>query len=277
MTAKTINHQGGALHNTTGPSPKALKVALYARVSVRYRAQSLETQIQILRDIAKQRGMEVVLEVTETVSGAAPKLPKRDALPEKLRWMGINVVMVTYLDRFGRCKVDVLNLLAALEKVGVNFISVRDNVDYSTPAGKMEASRLAGIAEFERDRIKNRTRDGRAAAMLKGIKFGRPRKLDDDTVREIAMALDMGKTQKNLGKQYGVTQGTIYRINKKRKHPQQQGAAEPLDGPQLQDEKDESMECRPQFADADAAKIQRQDCGFLMRRLMREAGFSCVP
>ncbi|MDR2560740.1 MAG: recombinase family protein [Holophagales bacterium] len=266
MRHETTNHQGGALHNTTGPSPKALKVALYARVSGGHQAKSLETQIQILRDTAKQRGMEVVWEETEIVSGAASKLPKRDALLEKSRQMGFNVVMATYLDRFGRSKVNTINALDALEEAGVNFISVLDNVDYSTPAGKTAASRLAEIAEFEIGRTRNRTIDGRKAAVSKGVKLGRPSALNDEKEREVVIALGEKKKQVDIARQFGVSQGTVCRIKKKRKRLQQQGAAEPSDGPQLRDEKDEPVECRPQFVGADAPKVRLPSSQFLMRR-----------
>jgi len=266
MRHETTNQQGGVLHNTTGPSPKVLKVALYARVSTARQARSLKTQMQNLRDEAKRLGAEVVLEVIEIVSGAAPVLPKRDALLEQSRQMGFNAVMVTYLDRFGRCKVDVLNQLDALEEAGVNFISVRDNVDYSTPAGKLEASRLAETAELERDLMKNRARDGRKAAKSKGVKFGRPFVLNDEQERDVLIALGKKKKQKDIARQFGVGRGTIWRIKKKIKHPQQQGAAEPLDGQQLRDEKDESVECRPQFAGADAPRVRLPSSQFLMRR-----------
>jgi DNA invertase Pin-like site-specific DNA recombinase len=207
MRHETTKHQGGAL-----------KVALYARVSTKCQAQSLETQMQILRAEAELRGMEVVLEETEIASGVASKLPKRDALLEKSMQMGLDAIMVTRLDRFGRSQESMLNAWAALEKAGVNFISLAEDIDFSAHANKPSAIDFARMAEYERDWIKNRTREGREAAMLKGTKFGRPRTLSEDTEREITMGLRMNKTQMHLAKQYNVSQATIYRINKKINH-----------------------------------------------------------
>jgi DNA invertase Pin-like site-specific DNA recombinase len=213
------NTHGTALSDQTqldAVPNKPLRVALYARVSSIPQMDSLETQIEILKAEAAQRGMEVVLEVREIISGKARKLPKRESLVESSKRMAIDAIMVTNLDRFGRSVLGLLNAWEALDEAGVNFISVWESIDTSTPAGKMMCWMYALIAEHEWGLFCDRSRQGRLTAKSKGVIIGRRKVIPEETEIAIAQGLEMGRKQEELGKQYNWSQSTISRINKKR-------------------------------------------------------------
>jgi DNA invertase Pin-like site-specific DNA recombinase len=201
---------------TTGPT-KIEKIAVYARVSTGTQSQSLDTQLQQLRTAAHRRDMEIALEVTEVVSGTARKLPRRDALMETAEELQLDAIMVTRLDRFGRSLLEMLNIWFTLQSAGINFISLDEGIDFSTPTGKLQAKLLAVVAEFEKSLINERTKEGREAAKSRGVRFGRPSSLDITAKVEVMEALLKKVKQTELAEKYNVSQGTIYRMNKKMK------------------------------------------------------------
>jgi site-specific DNA recombinase len=138
---------------------------------------SIEAQRQAIEAYCKARGWDLVeVYPDDGVSGAIrpgdrPGMAKmlQDVLAD-----GISYIVVKRLDRFGRKAGELLSLLDALEQKGVAVVSIDDNIDTSTAAGRLLRTILAGVAEFERDLIRERTRAGLAVARQAGKWVGRP-------------------------------------------------------------------------------------------------------
>ena len=112
---------------------------------------------------------------TDKISGGKLKRPGLDDLLSKLRKE--DVVIITKLDRLGRSLRDIINLVKTFQDGGISFISLRDKLDTSTPAGKFYFHVFAALAEFERDIISERTKDGLESARARGRVGGRPKGL----------------------------------------------------------------------------------------------------
>ncbi len=187
---------------------KTPKCVIYARVSTA-RDQSPEMQVRELREIATQRGWQVVAEFVDIgVSGAKDRRPQLDGLMKRVR-RGVDIVAVYKFDRFAR---SVRHLLLALDEfraLGVDFVSARDGVDTSTPTGRFHFQIVAAVAELERELIRERTISGIEHARSKGIKFGRPRVILD--MEEMCRLRKAGKSIKDISSVLGVGAGTIQR------------------------------------------------------------------
>lgn len=145
----------------------------YARVSTD--DQDLTLQKTALKAAGCRRTFE------EKVSGAKRARPELDRMLEQLR--DDDVVVVTRLDRLARSTRDLLDIAEKLNEAGAGLRSLAEPwADTTTPAGRMVLTVFAGIAEFERELIHQRTSSGRAAAMARGVKFGRKPKLTPDQI-----------------------------------------------------------------------------------------------
>src|SRR5207249_6796375 len=129
------------------------RAALYMRVSTKGHGQTTETQAVALREYAVRRGFTIIEEYPDTgISGSKDSRPALDKLMTDARARRFDVVIVARFDRFAR---SVSHLLRALEEfghVGMDFISVREAIDTSTPMGKMIFTVLGAVAELERNR-----------------------------------------------------------------------------------------------------------------------------
>ena len=124
-----------------------------------------------------------------------------------------DVVTVTKLDRLGRSTRELLELIERIGKAGAAFRSLGDPLfDTTSSQGKLMATLLAAIAEFERDLIRERTGDGRKRAMAKGVKFGRKPKLSDYQRAEAIKRRAAGETLASIAKSYGVHVTMISRL-----------------------------------------------------------------
>jgi len=175
----------------------------YARVSTD--GQTLDAQLAALNTA----GAEKVYR--EKISGA------RADRKELNRLMGIlakgDQVLVTRLDRLARSTRDLLNILAAIAEKGAAFRSLSDKwADTTTAHGRLMLTVLGGLAEFERELIKVRTQEGRARAVARGKRMGRPFKLTPHQRREIRVALVEGERGTDLARRYNVHESMISRI-----------------------------------------------------------------
>ena len=158
-----------------GSGIKTERVALYARVST-LAGQSPEMQLVELREYAGRRGWSVVGEyIDDGVSGTKESRPALNRLMADAKQRRFDVIAVWKIDRFGRSLRHLVNSLAELESLGVSFVSLRDSLDLSSPAGRLMAQLLGAIAEFERSLITERVRAGIRNARNKGRTLGRPR------------------------------------------------------------------------------------------------------
>ncbi|MEE8550354.1 MAG: recombinase family protein [Gemmatimonadota bacterium] len=151
-----------------------MRVALYARCSTA--DQSVDLQLDGLRDYAKVRGFEVVEEyLDEAQSGATARRPGLDQLLDDAHRRRFDAVVVWKLDRLGRSLHHLLTVAGEFEALGVDLIVLDDGIDTTTPAGKLFFQIRGAFAEYERALIRERTIAGVAAAKRRGKRLGRPR------------------------------------------------------------------------------------------------------
>jgi DNA invertase Pin-like site-specific DNA recombinase len=125
-----------------------------------------------------------------------------------------DVLMVTRLDRLARSTRDLLNILDTVAKAGAGFRSLADAwADTTTPHGRLMLTVLGGLAEFERELIRARTGEGRKRAKARGVRFGRPPKLNSHQRKEAIERLRHGETQADIARTYGVDATTIGRLD----------------------------------------------------------------
>jgi DNA invertase Pin-like site-specific DNA recombinase len=147
----------------------------------------------------------------EKISGAVSERPELAKLLKRIT-QG-DVLVVTRLDRLARSTRDLLNILDTVGKAGAGFKSLADAwADTTTPHGRLMLTVLGGLAEFERELIKARTGDGRKRAQARGVRFGRPPKLNPHQRREALDRLRNGETQADIARTYGVDPTTIGRL-----------------------------------------------------------------
>lgn len=135
-----------------------------------------EMQLRELREYAQRRGWEVTCEYVDVgISGSAERRPQLDRLMSDAKSRVFDVILVWKLDRFARSLKHLINALADFEALGVAFVSLRDNLDLTTPSGRLMFQIIGAMAEFERALIKERVRAGLRNARAKGKRLGRPR------------------------------------------------------------------------------------------------------
>jgi DNA invertase Pin-like site-specific DNA recombinase len=136
------------------------------------------------------------------------------ALVEQLREG--DELIVFGLDRLGRRTAEVLTLLEALERRGVNFISQREGVDFRTPVGKLVLSILAAVATMEREMLRERTRAGLASAKAKGRVGGRPQTVPMEDLDKALAMVAQGASLRKAAEEFGISHSRIRYEREKR-------------------------------------------------------------
>ena len=147
------------------------RVVLYARVSTG--DQHLETQLLELREMAKQRGFEILREYSDVISGVKSKRPGLDSLMSDARRHRFDVVLVAAFDRIARNVRHFLDVLDELSHLNIQFISLRENIDTGGPLGRAMLIIIGAISELERSLIVERVKAGMRRAKLEGRRIGR--------------------------------------------------------------------------------------------------------
>src|SRR5450759_3725591 len=163
-----------AAHETT-TLPAQGRVALYARVSTSNGQQDPERQLRELREYAKRRDLSIVGEYVDRLSGSKESRPALNRLMADASARKFDAVLVWKMDRFARSLKHLVNALAEFEALGIAFVSLRDNLDLTTPSGRLMFQIIGAMAEFERALIQERVRAGSRNAIAKGKRLGRPR------------------------------------------------------------------------------------------------------
>src|SRR6202140_5593816 len=153
------------------------RAALYMRVSTL--DQHPETQLYDLRELAKQRGFQIVHEYTDRLSGAKARRPGLDQMLKDARARQFHVVLVWAGDRIARSVRHFLEVLDELNHLGIEFVSFRENLDTSGALGRAMVVIVSAISELERSLIVERVKSGMRRARLEGRQIGRAR-LDVD-------------------------------------------------------------------------------------------------
>jgi DNA invertase Pin-like site-specific DNA recombinase len=185
-------------------------VALYARVSTLNGQQDPEMQLSELREYAVRRGLTVYNEyIDQGVSGSKESRPALNQLMSDARRCRFDAVLVWKIDRFGRSLKHLVNSLADLSAYGIAFISLRDNLDLSTPSGRLMFQIIGAMAEFERALIQERVKACLRNAKAKGRRIGRPKiKLDS---AEVLKLRGEGLSWRAISDRLQLGLGTVYR------------------------------------------------------------------
>ena len=160
-------------------------------------------QLNELREYAARRGCMIVEEyIDQGVSGCKDSRPALNRLMSDAKRRRFGAMLVWKLDRFGRSLRHLVNALAELEALGVAFVSLRDNLDLSTPSGRLMFQIIGAMAEFERALTVERVKAGLQHARSKGRRLGRPRReLDLNRIRRMR---DVGLSWRAIGQALGV-------------------------------------------------------------------------
>jgi DNA invertase Pin-like site-specific DNA recombinase len=186
-----------------------VRVALYARVST-LNGQDPEVQLRELHVYCERRGFQIFDEyVDKGVSGLRERRPALDRLLTDCRKRMVEAVVVYRYDRFARSLRQLVLALEEFRALGIDFISLHEGVDTSTPNGRLVFGIFASIAEFERELIRDRVRSGLAAAKAKGKRVGRPR-VAVNALR-IATLRRLGHSWAEITRETGISKGTAQR------------------------------------------------------------------
>src|SRR5438067_3546032 len=168
-----------------GPTASSKRVAVYARVSTG--DQSCEPQLRDLREYVAARGWQAEEYVDVGVSGARQRRPGLDRLLAAVKARRVDVVVVAAFDRMGRSVRHLVETLDLFRHLGVEFISLREQIDTGSPLGQAVFTIIAAIAQLERSLIVERVRAGLRRARAEGKRLGRPRlKVDERQLRIVA-------------------------------------------------------------------------------------------
>lgn len=193
------------------------KVALYCRVSTA--DQSCERQERDLLAFAARAGQEVVGVWKETASGAKQDRLERQKVMALAQARSIEAIVVTELTRWGRSTIDLVHTLNDLQAWGVSLIAQTGlQFDLRTAQGKLVASLMSALAEFERDLLRERIRSGIAAAKARGKQFGRHpghRIKSDRLAPKVLQRVEEGGSYREIGKELNISKNTVGDIVKR--------------------------------------------------------------
>ena len=188
-----------------------MRVAIYARVSTANNGQDPTMQTRELREYAERRGWTVAGEYVDVgISGTKEKREALDRLMADAHRRRFDCVVVWKFDRFARSVSHLLRALETFKAQGIEFVSFSEQMDTSTPAGKMVFTVLGAVAELERSLIVERVKAGLRNARAKGKRLGRPKRIVD--ARRIAELRARGDGWKKISRQMGIGVGTLYRL-----------------------------------------------------------------
>ena len=183
-----------------------MRAAIYARVSTSNNGQDPRVQTREIREYCERRGWQIAGEYVDAgISGAKDSRPELNKLMADAHRRRFDAVFVWKFDRFARSVSHLLRALENFNALGVGFVSLSEQIDTSTPTGKMVFTVLGAVAELERSLIAERVRAGLRNAKAKGTRLGRPRisvdasrvarlRAEGRTVRDIAVVLGVSRS-----------------------------------------------------------------------------------
>jgi DNA invertase Pin-like site-specific DNA recombinase len=184
------------------------RAVIYTRVSTV--DQHLETQLLDLRQMATQRGLEIVQEYSDKISGVKAKRPGLDQMMTDARRGKFDVVLVWASDRVARSVRHFLEVLDELNRLGIEYVSLRENLDTGGALGRAIIVIVAAIAELERSLIVERVRAGMRRAKLDGTHIGRnPLILDHEAIQRERC---QGQSIRQIAKGHRISTATVQRV-----------------------------------------------------------------
>lgn len=186
-----------------------MKAAIYARVSTTNHGQDVTMQTGELEQFTQARGWRLVDSyIDRGISGSKERRPELDRLMADAHKRKFDVVVVWKFDRFARSVSHLLRALETFQALGIEFVSLTEGVDTSTPTGRMVFTVLGAVAELERSLIVERVKAGLRNARAKGKRLGRPRKFVD--AARVAKLRAQGLSWRAVGREMGLPAGTVY-------------------------------------------------------------------
>jgi DNA invertase Pin-like site-specific DNA recombinase len=186
------------------------RVAIYGRVSTNNHGQDISMQTTELEQFAQARGWQVVGQYLDSgISGAKDSRPELNRLMADAHRRRFSVVAVWRFDRFARSVSHLLRALETFKALGIEFVSLSEQMDTSTPTGKMVFTVLGAVAELERSLIAERVKAGLRNARAKGKRLGRPRKVVD--AARISDLRQRGRSWREITEETGVSKGSAQR------------------------------------------------------------------
>jgi len=167
---------------------KPRRAAVYIRISTD--GQHMDMQENDLPEYCEFRKWQIVETYKDVMTGSKDRRPALDRLMADARRGKFDVVVVWRFDRFARSTRFLLESLELFGSLGIDFVSLKESIDTSTPTGKLVFTVLAAVAELERSTIRERVIAGQKAAKRKGVRFGRP---------EVVFDVDKAKKMRNKG------------------------------------------------------------------------------
>jgi len=195
------------------------RAAIYVRVSTD--KQTIDNQVQVLRQIAERRGWQVAEQYSDAgISGSKGRdgRPGLDQMLKDAQRRKFDVIMAWAIDRLGRSLIDLLGTIQTLEACGVDLYLDQQSIDTTTPAGKLMFQVTGAFAEFERSMIRQRVNAGLKRAVEAGKTLGRPR-ISPAIEKRIQAQLRAGKGINTTAREIGVGTGTVQRIRQEMTGP----------------------------------------------------------
>jgi DNA invertase Pin-like site-specific DNA recombinase len=183
--------------------------AIYARVSTT--DQHVESQLYDLRQLAADRGFEVVQEYQDWgISGRKARRPGLDKLMADARQKKFSVVLVAAFDRVARSVKHFLQVMDEFDSLRIEFVSRRENIDTSGPMGRLFLTLIGSIAELESDLIRERVLAGMRRAKLDGVRIGRaPMNIDRAAIVRDRLS---GMTLTAVSKKWGISRSLVCKL-----------------------------------------------------------------
>ena len=189
---------------------RPVRAAIYARVSTANNGQDPSMQTRELREYCERRGWKVAGEyVDEGISGTKDSRPELNKLMADAHRRRFDAVVVWRFDRFARSVSHLLRALETFKALGIEFVSLSEQVDTSTPTGKMVFTVLGAVAELERSLIAERVKAGLRNARAKGKRLGRPRVAVD--AARIGALRAHGRSWREITAEMGISKGSAQR------------------------------------------------------------------
>ena len=202
--------QGQGRAEARSKGAQKMRAAIYARVSTTNHGQDVTLQTRELQQFAQARGWQVAGEYVDAgVSGTKDSRPQLDRLIADAHKRRFDVVCVWRFDRFARSVSHLLRALEMFQALGIEFVSFSEQMDTSTPAGKMVFTVLGAVAELERSLIVERVRAGLRNARAKGKTLGRPRVALDAT--RVSHLRSEGRTIREIADSLGVSRSLVHK------------------------------------------------------------------
>jgi DNA invertase Pin-like site-specific DNA recombinase len=191
---------------------KEKNAAIYVRVSTN--EQETEMQEVELREYVEKRGWTYRLYRDKGESGAKDNRPALNSMLNDLRRRRIDVVVVWKLDRLARSLRQLLTIGEECRSLGVDLVSLRQNIDTTLPAGRLTFQILGAVAEFERELLRERVKAGMAQARRTGKHVGRPalRKFQPTDIDQMRQLRSKGTSVRKLAKEFATTQWMVARL-----------------------------------------------------------------